>query len=141
MSSRLSAPVESIMRGESRFSVGTTAGREPGGDNDAIEGQDSSRAIGFRYTQCGGVLKSSSALNVLHLALFRKHAQSTGQFLDHVLLERAKAGEINLWRSELDSPVLRLMGLLQQFGHMQQRFRRNASAIKAYAARDSLRDR
>ena len=29
MSSRLSAPVESIMRGVSSFSVGTIAGREP----------------------------------------------------------------------------------------------------------------
>ena len=70
----------------------------------------------------------------MNLALLREHAQAAGQFLDHALFPRAQASEIDLGIGELDAPILGLMGFLDQLGHVQQGFGRNAAAVEADAA-------
>ena len=65
MSSRFSAPVESIMRGVSSFNVGTTAGREPVAMMMRSNVSAFFGAVGLRYPQRGGVLKRCAALNVM----------------------------------------------------------------------------
>ena len=70
----------------------------------------------------------------MNFALLREHAQAAGQFLDDTFLERAQAGEIDLRRGKLDPPILCLMRFFQQFRHMQQGLRWDASAIEAHSA-------
>ena len=89
----------------------------------------------------GRINECSFALNELHRALFRELAESAGQLLDDALFPAAKFGEIDFRLGEFDAPVLRLMRFFEQLGDVQQRLRRNAAAIEADAARDSLPDR
>ena len=46
---------------------------------------------------------------------------------------RSRARSIFGWR-KVDTPILGLLRFLNQLGDMQQRFRRNAAAVEAYAA-------
>ena len=75
----------------------------------------------------------------MNFALLREHAQTAGEFLDHVLFPRTQARQIDLRRGEFDSPVFGLMRLFEQLGYVQQRLRRNAAAIEADAAGVQLR--
>ena len=85
--------------------------------------------------------KAASSLDVRDFALLRELTQAAGQLLDHAFLERAQAREVDLRFAEFDAPILGVARLFDQFGNVQQRFRGNASAIKAHAARIHLAGR
>ncbi len=138
MSSRFSAPVESIMRGVSSFNVGTIAGRDPVAMTIRSKVSDSSEPSAFVTRKRRGIFECSAPLHVVNFALLREHAQAARKFLDYAFLPRAQAGEIDLRRSELDAPVLGLMRLFHQFRDVQQCLRWNASAVKADSARIQL---
>ena len=74
---------------------------------------DSVAAVGFRDTQRGGVFKRGSALDVMDLALLGENAEAAGELLDHAFFPGAQAGQIDLRRGELDSPVFCLMGFFE----------------------------
>src|SRR6185437_6485161 len=120
---KLSAEVESIMRGVSSLNVGMTAGRDP-------------VAIMIR----SNVRVSSPPLdlaifNVLDFALPGELSQSARQIGDDLLLESAQPGNINLRLAEFDAPLFRVPGFIDKFGNVQERLRRNAPTVKADASR------
>src|SRR5437868_3455269 len=57
-----------------------------------------------------------------------------GQPLDDAVLETAQLVEVDLRLAEVDAPALRVLRFVDELGDVQQRFRRNASAIDADAA-------
>ena len=122
------------MRGVSSFNVGTIAGREPVAMMMRSKVSDSCDAVGLRDAQRRRVLERGAALHVVHLALLRENAESAGELLDDIFFPRTQARQIDLRRGELDAPIFGLMRFLQQLGHVEQRLRRNAAAVKADSA-------
>ena len=127
--------MESITRGVSSLNAGIIAGREPVARMMRSKVRTLFAAAGFRNSQSVRILESRAALNVFNLALLREHAQAAGQLLDHAFFPRAQAGEIDLGIGELDAPVFGVTGFVDQLGHVQQGFRRNAAAVEADSAR------
>src|SRR5262249_4214644 len=82
-----------------------------------------------------GVHDLGEPLQVLDLAMPGELTCPVGQPLHYVVLEFSKPGKIDLRLAEVDAPVLGLPGFLDELGDMKERFRRNAAAIDAHAAR------
>ncbi len=120
---------------EGRNDRGTRAGRK----DDAIESQAFIAAGGFRNPQRIRILKRRASLDVFDFALLRKDAQAAGQLLDHAFFPGTQAGQIDFGVGVLDSPIFRMTGFIDQLGHVQQGFRRNAAAVETDSARIRFR--
>ena len=142
ISSRFRAPVESIMRGVSSFSAGTIAGRDPVARMMRSKVSDCFGAVGFRDSQRGGVFEGGPALNVVHFALFREHAEAAGQFLDDAFFQgaQARADRSSARRNSMPQ-FFACCGFFNQLGDVKQGFRGNAAAVETDAAGVRLRDR
>ncbi len=81
-----------------------------------------------------GIFKRGAALDVGDFALLGENAEAAGEFLDYALFPRTQARQIDFRRGEIDAPVFRLLRFLDQLGHVQQRFRRDAAAVEADSA-------
>ena len=80
------------------------------------------------------ILKRRPRLDVLDFSLLGQQAQAAGELLDHPVLEGAQAVQIDLGCGELDAPTAGVARLINQFGNVQQRLRRNAAAVEAHPA-------
>ncbi len=75
------------------------------------------------------------ALQVLHLSVLCKLSGAAREAGDHGVLEVAKLCEVDRRLAELDTPGGRVARFAQDLRDVEQRFRRNAAAIHADAAR------
>jgi hypothetical protein len=73
-------------------------------------------------------------LHELHLAQLADASHPGGELVDDTLLECAKLVDVDLRLTEGDAPLVRVLRLVDHFGHVQQRLRRDAPAIEADAA-------
>ena len=80
------------------------------------------------------VAENGSPLNIFDLALLDKSAQPSGQLRDHLVLEISQFGEIDPGRLKVNTPCFCLPRLTDQFGNMQQRFRRDAAVVETNPA-------
>ena len=128
------AEVESITARAVEFEAGNNRRTRASREDDAIEGQGLFAAAGLRDPQRIRILKRGLAPECIRPCAASKAAQAAGQFLDHALFPRPQAGQIDLGLGVLDAPVLGVARLVDQLGHVQQGFRRNAAAIEANAA-------
>jgi len=73
-----------------------------------------------------------------HGALLRQLAQPAGQLLDDALFPRRELFQVDLGFLEFHAPGCGVTCFIDQRGDVEQRFRRDATAVETHAARIGL---
>src|SRR5687768_8594329 len=74
-------------------------------------------------------------LNELHFPQLGDTADSGRQLVDDALLETSQLVDVDLWLAERHAPPAGVLRFVDHLGHVQQRLRRDAAAVKADAPR------
>src|SRR5690625_2218627 len=78
--------------------------------------------------------EAGCALNHFDFTLLGQRSQAIGQALDHAVFPGVEFARIDVWLTESNAVFAESRCLVDDFGSMQQRFRRNAANIEANAA-------
>ena len=89
------------------------------------------RAHHFEYVRAH---EPPGAAHHIDLALLHEDLESAGQLRDYRALPGTQALQVELRRAESDAARAHLLGILDDLGGVQERFRRNAADVEAHAA-------
>jgi len=84
--------------------------------------------------QGGGVEETGAGAQVAHLVGLAELPQTAGHLEHNGMGFLADLFEVHLGRAEGEAPFGGLFGVVDQFGHVEQRFRGDAPAVEAGAA-------
>ena len=106
-----------------------------GGDDDGFGVERLHLAVGAGDFDLAGDGDTAGAEISIDLVLLEQEVDALDVAVDALVLERHHRGEIELGRGDADAHFAEAMaGLLEQFGGVQQRLRRDAADIEAGAA-------
>src|SRR5207237_9986977 len=102
--------------------------------NDALIDVDALRAARAHHFEYVRAHEPPGAAHHIDLALLHENLESAGQLRDYRALPGTQALQVELRRAESDAARAHLLGILDDLGGVQERFRRNAADVEAQAA-------